>query len=54
MDKPYQFLAAMFGEPVAFTAGPETYEKHRPVLFAPFQGRKMAGYIQVMAKETQS
>lgn len=53
MDKPYQFLAAMFGK-IAFTASPETYYEQRHILLAPFQGHKMAGYVQVMAQETQA
>lgn len=52
MDKPYQFLAAMFGK-IAFAASPETYYEQRHILLAPFQGHKMAGYVQVMAQETQ-
>ncbi|HEY1014898.1 MAG TPA: cytochrome P450 [Herpetosiphonaceae bacterium] len=52
IEKAYQFLAAMFGQ-VGFTASPEVYQRQRPVMMAPFQSSKMAGYVAVMAEETQ-
>ncbi len=53
MDKPYEFLAAMFGK-IAFTASPEVYQEQRHILLAPFQGRKMPGYINVMQQEVEA
>jgi sterol 14-demethylase len=53
MDKPYEFLAAMFGK-IAFTASPEVYQEQRHILLAPFQGRKMPGYIAVMQQEVEA
>lgn len=52
MHKTYRFLRAMLGE-VAFTAPPETYFKHRPVLHAPFRREKMLAYVEVMQEEIE-
>jgi sterol 14-demethylase len=51
-DKAYGFLRAMFGE-AALTAPPVQYYEQRPILYAPFKGEKMAGYIKVMQIEVQ-
>lgn len=53
MHKTYRFLREMFGE-VAFTASPEIYYRQRPILYQPFKGEKMAGYVRIMHAETQS
>lgn len=50
MDKAYVFLRAMF-EGVAFTAGPAEYDAQRPVILAPFAGKKMPGYVEIMVEE---
>lgn len=50
--KAYTFLKAMFGE-ASLTAEPPVYYEHRPVLYAPFKGEKMASYIRVMQLEVQ-
>jgi sterol 14-demethylase len=52
MDKAYGFLRAIFGD-VAFVANPETYVAERHVLHAPFRGKKMPGYVDVMRHEVQ-
>lgn len=52
MHKTYRFLRAMFGE-VAFTAPPETYFKHRPVLHSPFRREKMLAYVGMMQEEIE-
>lgn len=49
-QKPYKFLAAMFGE-VGFTAPPEVYKEQRPILMEPFKGGKMPRYVEVMQYE---
>jgi sterol 14alpha-demethylase len=51
-SKAYTFLRAMFGE-VSLTAPTDLYYEQRPILYAPFKGEKMAGYIEVMQLEVQ-
>lgn len=53
MHKTYRFLREMFGE-VAFTASPEMYYRQRPILYQPFKGEKMAGYVRIMHAEIQA
>lgn len=50
MDKAYQFLAVMF-EGAAFTAGPKAYDDQRHIVLAPFAGKKMPGYVEIMVQE---
>ena len=50
MDRAYQFLNAMF-EGAAFTAGPSDYDAQRHVILAPFAGKKMPGYVEIMVEE---
>ncbi len=50
MDKAYGFLSAMF-EGAAFTAGPAEYDAQRHVILAPFAGKKMPGYVEIMVQE---
>ena len=50
MDKAYQFLAVMF-QGAAFTAGPQAYDEQRHIVLAPFAGKKMPGYIEIMVQE---
>lgn len=52
MQDPYEFLASALGK-IAFTAGPETYQRQRPVLHAPFKSRKFARYLEVMQLEIE-
>jgi sterol 14-demethylase len=52
IDKPYQTLAALFGE-VAFLAGPDIYQEQRPILHSPFQREKMLKYTAIMQTEIQ-
>ncbi len=49
MEKPYQFLAAMFGR-IAFLGSHETYKLHRPVLHSLFTRDQMAKYLPVMSQ----
>lgn len=51
--KTYAFLKAMFGE-VSLAAPPELYTTQRPILYLPFKGEKMAGYIRVMQHEIKA
>lgn len=51
--KPYEFLKVMFGE-VSLAAPTDIYMRQRPILYLPFKGEKMAGYIQIMQEETQA
>jgi sterol 14-demethylase len=51
--KTYAFLKAMFGE-VSLAAPPELYQVQRPILYLPFKGEKMAGYVRVMQHEIQA
>jgi sterol 14-demethylase len=39
---------------VAFTASPEVYTAQRPILYLPFKGEKMAGYLRIMQTEIQA
>ncbi len=50
MDRAYEFLNAMF-KGVAFTAGPSEYDAQRHVILAPFAGKKMPGYLEIMVDE---
>lgn len=50
MDKAYKFLDAMF-KGAAFTAGPAEYDAQRHVILAPFAGKKMPGYVEIMVEE---
>lgn len=50
MDKAYQFLSVMF-EGAAFTAGPAEYDAQRHIVLAPFAGKKMPGYVEIMVEE---
>lgn len=52
-SKPYAFLKTIFGE-VSLAAPPELYQLQRPILYIPFKGEKMAGYVQVMQHEIQA
>ncbi len=54
MQEVYRFLIPMFGEHIFFAAGPKEYEEQRRMLLPAFQARKMAGYVQTMAKETRA
>lgn len=49
MEKPYQFLAAMFGR-IAFLGSHETYKLHRPILHSLFTRDQMASYLPVMSQ----
>lgn len=49
MEKPYAFLAAMFGR-IAFLGSHETYKQHRPVLHSLFGRDQMVGYLPVMSR----
>lgn len=52
MHKMYAALGMAF-DGVAFTASPEVYTAQRPILYLPFKGEKMAGYIRIMQAEIQ-
>jgi sterol 14alpha-demethylase len=54
MREVYRFLIPMFGKDIFFVAGPEAYKEQRNMMLPAFSGRKMPGYIQVMAKETNA
>ena len=49
MEKPYGFLAAMFGN-IAFLGTHETYLNHRPVLHSLFGREQMVDYLAVMSR----
>lgn len=49
MEKPYGFLAAMFGK-IAFLGNHQTYLNHRPVLHSLFGRQQMAEYLEVMSR----
>lgn len=49
MEKPYGFLAAMFGK-IAFLGSHETYLNHRPVLHSLFGRELMVDYLAVMSR----
>lgn len=53
MEKPYGFLAAMFGK-IAFLGSHETYKLHRPVLHSLFGREQMTGYLPVMSRAVQA
>src|SRR3954454_8883092 len=48
----YPFFIKMFHERLYFFAEPEEYKQQRAVILPCFQGKKMANYVGVMAKET--
>lgn len=52
MDKPYRFVAAIFGE-VAFLASNETYKEQRHILHSPFKRDKMLHYLGIMQQQVQ-
>lgn len=52
MEKPYGFLAAMFGK-IAFLGTHEQYLLHRPVLHSLFGRDLMVGYLGVMSRVVQ-
>jgi sterol 14-demethylase len=49
MEKPYGFLAAMFGK-IAFLGTHETYQLHRPVLHSLFGREQMVSYLPIMSR----
>lgn len=53
MEKPYGFLAAMFGK-IAFLGTHEQYLLHRPVLHSLFGRDLMVGYLSVMSRVVQT
>lgn len=53
MREGYQFLKPMFGERIFFAASREEYRNQRAMMLPAFQGRRMAGYVEVMGRETQ-
>lgn len=52
MHKMYAALGMAF-DGLAFTASPEVYTAQRPILYLPFKGEKMAGYVRLMQGEIQ-
>ncbi len=51
MQEAYRFLIPMFGKRTFFVAGHEEYLEQRAIMLPAFSGRKMGGYIKVMAQE---
>jgi sterol 14-demethylase len=49
MEKPYQFLAAIFGR-IAFLAPHETYMRQRPILHSLFTRDQMTSYLPIMSR----
>ncbi len=52
MDKPYRFIRAIFGD-LAFLSSPETYQKQRHIIHAPFRRTKMLAYARIMEERTR-
>jgi sterol 14-demethylase len=52
ISKPYTFLKPVVGE-VMFVAGPEQYNRERPVFYEPFKRDKMKRYLPIMQAEIQ-
>jgi sterol 14-demethylase len=52
MEKPYEFLAAMFGK-IAFLGPHEQYLLHRPVLHSLFGREQMVAYLGIMSRVIQ-
>jgi sterol 14-demethylase len=48
----YPFFIKLFHERLYFFAEPEEYKQQRAVILPCFQGKKMANYVGVMARET--
>jgi sterol 14alpha-demethylase len=51
MNEVYQFLVPIVGGKVLFTATPEEYAEQKRIMLPAFQGRKLAGYVNAMARE---
>lgn len=51
MNEVYQFLVPIVGGKVLFTATPEEYAEQKRIMLPAFQGRKLAGYVDAMARE---
>ena len=56
-DKPlsireaYPFFTRMFNERLYFFAEPAGYKEQRELILPCFQGKRMAGYVEVMSRE---
>ncbi|HYH52290.1 MAG TPA: cytochrome P450 [Acidimicrobiia bacterium] len=50
----YPFFVRMFDERFYFFAGMDEYQRQRALVVPRFQGKQLAGYVDIMADETQA
>ena len=54
MSEVYQFLVPIIGGKVLFTASPEEYAEQKRIMLPAFQGKKLRGYVDAMAREVDA